>query len=340
MENVIYFISSNYRKLYVEDIYRALALPKNYVIQYRYQFKYVATSVLLNKDELIGKRGIIYYYYNPNYVNGYIGTIEKCEKSILLPIREVFIKDIEVIEDIKHINFFLELGEFLDCKIYDTLNTNKTYPDNDHFVDQTIILDKKPVTWLEKIESIEPYFKEIKFFHIRKIFGDLHICYDFNEKRTNLVLKDESTYIFELLTYDKSAENSSHDDKTKNNSIIELIADNSYLTINDALEKGTKVNSKKITILTKPIDYKKDMTNLKIKELNSDFSVNLSIRLEKTFQKSIKFGLFSAIVLLGVQIGSLITRNGYSLKNMCFLLLIAFFVTVATAFLHRNFNKK
>src|SRR4051812_13478743 len=45
MEKLV-FISSSSRELYKEDVYRALCLPEDYVLHFRYQRKYVDPLIL------------------------------------------------------------------------------------------------------------------------------------------------------------------------------------------------------------------------------------------------------------------------------------------------------
>lgn len=334
MENIIGFIGSNFRNLYVEDIYRLIALPEGYVIHYRYQDKYIDKDLLSKLKDVKNEQGIVFYYYNPKYSKGYIGTIKDCKEEIIFPIRKVIIRDIDVNDEIGQVNFFLELKEFVEIDLYRP-NELIEFPKNKgSFVFELVIPKTTKISWLSKVEVIKDYFKDIKFFHIKDILGKekRSITYDEYEKRTSITLMDESTYVFEILTYDK----------TEGESQINIINDENYININDRLEKGTKVNSKKLTVETRPIDFKKNSTRLEFNDEteSNQFSVNISVKIKKKLIKSVYFGIMSAIVLFGFQFSTLYIRGLLSYKSVIVLLVISSIISLCLAGLHRFFNKK
>jgi hypothetical protein len=329
MEKFIAFIGSNSRKLYVEDIYRLMVLPNEYVIQYRYQYKYIDDKILQKLDSLKGKQSIIHYCYDPKNL-GYVGTIRDIgEKKVFLPIRKAFIKDISINEEIGQVNFFLELYEFIDTELHVNSDlSNQRF--KDIFVGEVDVMHYKETTWLEKVESVQDYFNDLIFFHIKNISGNYTINYNFDEKKTNLILSDDSPYIFEFLTYDK----------TDGSSYIEIHTEDSFINLNDTLEKGTKVNSKKITLDTKPIDFRRDRTYIEFKDFKSEFGVRISVILKKKFWRSFLFGFLSSIALLSFQVSNLLIRDNMNKENIGFLILAAIVVNIGVSGLHWFYNKK
>lgn len=328
MKKFICFFGSNFRQLYVEDIYRCTCLPQNFVIQYRYQLKYIDRNLLVDKESLIGREGIVFYNYNPKNPQ-YLGTIQDCDEELILPIRKVEIRDIQINEEIGHVNFYLELKEFVEVDI--NKNSFETPRGNETFVHELKFKHVTNVSWLEKIEEIKEYFKNVKFFNIRSITGDNEskIIYDPSEKRTSIMLWDDSTYILDVLTYDK----------TEGNAEIKLCYDQSYIGVNDSLENGTKLNSKKLPLDIRPINFKKDSTYLSFRDTSSKFSIKLSIKMKKKRIRSVLFGFFSSIILLGFQLSNLLIKSNLNLENGLLLTTIASGVGIAIGMLHRLFNK-
>ncbi|WP_214849116.1 hypothetical protein [Exiguobacterium sp. s193] len=325
MEKALIFISSNYRSLYVEDIYRALALPKKFVIQYRYQLEHIDKHLLDDLESKKDRVGVIYYSYDSE--NEYKGTIEDCREKVFLPIRKVIIKGIEKKEEMGQINFYLELGDFINSN----LNVSDNNTERKNVFETCIKLTK--VTWRNKIEEVEPYFeKDVKFLHIEKIKGyKYEMNYSFIEKRTNLELKEDSSYTITFLTYDKS----------EGKGVIKIETDKSHINLNDTLEKGAKINSKKVTFDTRSIDFKRDRTYIVLEDEKSKYSIRLFITLKKRFRKSLAFGGLSTFVLLGFQLSNLIVKGqGQNINNLLSLSFLAIIVGLCIAILHFNFNKK
>lgn len=325
MEKALIFIGSNYRSLYVEDIYRVLALPKKFVIQYRYQLEHIDKHLLDDLESKKNTSGVIYYSYDPN--NEYQGTIENCTEKVFLPIRKVVIRSIEKNEEMGQINFYLELGDFIDSNL--KISDSNTEQKN---VFEACIKIKK-VTWRSKIEEVEAYFAEnVKFFHVAKIKGyKYEMNYSFIEKRTNIELKEDSSYTITFLTYDKS----------EGKGAIKIETDKSHINLNDTLEKGAKINSKKVTFDTKSIDFKRDRTYIILEDETSKYSIRLFITLKKRFRKSLAFGGLSAFVLYAFQLSNLIVKGQINdIKNLLSLSFLTIFVGICIAILHFNFNKK
>lgn len=55
------FFSSDARMLYKVDIFRVLSLPKQSVIHFRYDAKYVAKGIIDDIKKYIGKVGVVFY---------------------------------------------------------------------------------------------------------------------------------------------------------------------------------------------------------------------------------------------------------------------------------------
>src|SRR5688500_19066106 len=101
--NKIAFFSSDQRGLYKSDIYKCLCLPKDYVIQFRYQKKYIHSNI--TPASTLNKSGVIFFTVT-DQIND--ATVVKENISI----REVVIVDVEDKKDTGLVHFFLKLGEF------------------------------------------------------------------------------------------------------------------------------------------------------------------------------------------------------------------------------------
>ncbi|MFG6117223.1 hypothetical protein ACGTN9_18885 [Halobacillus sp. MO56] len=329
MGSSIVFVSSNYRDLYVEDIYRALGLPKGFVIQYRYRIKNIDENILAKLKYMRDKEGVIFYCYDPSDKAQYHGDIKQCDEKVFIPIRKVKFIDYSRSEETEQINFFLELHEFIDIEtdVQGSLNNLMAMENN---VGEIEIKTIKKVSWLKKVESIENYFKEVNFFYVNDIAGKLSMKYEPTEKKANLILYDESIYTLNVLTYDKS----------EGQGFIDIVTEGEYLNLNDTLEKGTKLNSKTLTVDTRPIDFRKDRTYLELKDTNSKFGVKMSVTIKKRFKRSFWFGGLSSLALFGFQFSNLIIKNNLTWENTGWLLSAAILVALGVSGLHWRYNQK
>lgn len=341
MSKYISFFGSNARKLYVQNIYQALTLPSKSVIQYRYQTKYVSQDILKYKNEYINKKGLIFYYYNPELKDVYKGTIDNCKTSIAIPIREVRIIDIQINEEIDQINFYLELNEFIRVEDYKINNEEDVKLLKDTFVKELTFKHRKLMTWKEKIHEVKDYFGEIQFFYINNIKmkgkkASNHLVYDKEEYRTNLTLYEDSSYIFDFLTYDKTA----------GEAPIKIETEETYIKANNSLETGTILNSKRIVFFTRTMDFKRDSSFIKFESDKSGFPVTLTVNLKKRRSKSLFFALASSILFISFPIVNLIANDKIFLNgkpmtiNLCFIIILTFLIFLCTYILHLNYNKK
>lgn len=335
MEKFISFLGSNARKLYVENIYQCLALPKEHVIQYRYQEKYIDNDFLENFEEYIGEKGVIFYYYRFDESAEYKGKDTNEKDPIVIPIREVIIKDIKKNEEIDHVNFYLELGDFISFHNTEGLNMKDSPLGKSIFVKQINNIEFKRIKWIEKIKEVKDYFQGIHFFHILSIVTESDkdkskVKYHDTEYKSNLELNADSSYIFEFLTYDTSSGLSPLDIKT----------DEQYIKLNDELEKGTVVNSKKIKFLTRPIDYKNESTYITVSSEQSDFTVSIPVHLKKKWRSSIFFAISSSALVFSIPLINLFGNSKLEGNVIVFSFITAVIVFFATFYLHRNYNKK
>jgi hypothetical protein len=102
------FYSSDARDLYKADVYRALALPKGYVLQFRYLKKYIHPDLLANLSNLRGQAGLIFFVSgnNPPVPPTGAGNGQGRQPALgIHPIRHVTIRDIKIDDNTESILF-------------------------------------------------------------------------------------------------------------------------------------------------------------------------------------------------------------------------------------------
>ncbi|WHY20107.1 hypothetical protein QNH28_03540 [Paenibacillus sp. G2S3] len=322
---MIGFFSSQQRQLYIEDIYKVLAFPKQYVIQFRYQETDIDNDIRRNIMSAIGDQGIIFYSVTED-----LGLRN-------IPVRQVKVIDVYVSEELGYVNFYLELGDFVNCEISDGLNTPSQFPPNT-FVSNIIISQISSEKWVNLIERIKPYFKQIKFIYIKSIKSVKNrkikmFHYNRLQKRSFLILDDEEEYVSEVLTYDKTS-GSVQVDITKDDKVIDL---------SGGIPKGNEVDTSFIRLNTRAIEFRNQSSSLAFSSKDEDdaiYKVELLIEVKRKWSKSIFFGVMTMIGAGGLLLGTYFAKTFAAKEFYFYTSLAAVFIGVSAGGLHWLFNKK
>lgn len=345
--NKIAFFSSDYRKLYQEDIFRTLALPKGYVLKFRYQAKYV--SELFQDRTCRNKEGVIFYT---------IGNSSPINQKENISIRDVKIRDIKNDDQTGIIYFYLELGDFKEYRI---INGDPNFP-SDKFVLNVDVELGNAHKWHQRIQSVRHGFDKKLFFNL-SLRQKTSECasenvipyYDSQERQSIYLLEDESEYIIDLLLYDDLENDRSTINKQTHNT-LKISAPGKVLSINtpEAIKVGAIIDNHSIGLITHSLDIIQSGTFLKFvsdidiseadKTIQSDsYEVLIKTTVRKSQMRTMKFAILSTLVVLStavisLSVGHLVRTNFYF--PFIFSVISLLVLILSSKSLYWVFNKK
>lgn len=332
MKESLGFFSSDARPLYIIDILRTLALPRKSVIHFRYDQKYVDEDIKGNMNSFIGYEGIIFYMTG--------NLLSKREDKRIIntySIRKVIIKDIECSDITGLYHFYLELGDYCDCKL--------DQRDEKNFVSKIQISDDKEQKWIEKVKSIKDSIEyNVMFFNYEILDSNMEVL---NPEYTKLIhtsvynLNDESEYIMKCSFYDK-------------------LEGSSYLEINDSeiikiyhKDKsgiGAVIDDRqyKISISTIAQSSVADMVRLFPKITDTDDSIFYDVvtlfKIKKRKRKGILFGLYTSLLFASAIVAQLLSSWIKEAKPWLHIAVVSIVIWISvwilSALLYLHFNKK
>jgi hypothetical protein len=196
----IALFSSDARELYKADVYRALALPAGYVLQFRYPHQYVQSDILTNLASVINQDGVIFF------VSGNDTSIPEAQRQLqFYSIRSVVIRDVVVDQHIDSIHFYLEMKDFIDAKVHDT--TEKAIQPPTMFVSKVFIDLEANNKWGKRVDAVKNHFPDLPFFLVQTLrqgAKPLAPVYSVPNKSSSYNLEDESDYQVDIEFYDPS----------------------------------------------------------------------------------------------------------------------------------------
>ena len=197
----IVFFSSDARDLYKADIYRALALPKGYALQFRYQRKYIHPELVTDLEGLKGQPGQIVFVTGND-----LNTPEDQRSVAYHPIRDIIIREIYNDRNTESIHFFLEMGEFSDSSQH--AQTPPDFLPPKSFVSRITLQDSPKKSWINRVKAIESYFKKPLFFNVVGVTRngrEIKPEFSTSDRSSHFKLKDEAEYQIEISFYDPKA---------------------------------------------------------------------------------------------------------------------------------------
>jgi len=327
MASQICFFSSDARELYKSDVFRVLALPKEYVIQFRYQTKYIQDSLTSNLNQLVNKEALIFY------VSGNDTTKPKEERELKYScIRKVKIIDFYKDTKIDTVHFFLEMGDFYNGEIH---------PDNfpvEFSVSELFVSESPKPEWFNRVVEIKEYFKNPLYFNISSIKhngSEIKPTYQKETHTSVYSIEDENDYQIEVAFYDDKFGDSSLNAKSDSEKVLFF----------DKHLVGGRADTKFFELSTKSIFERKVKTNITFIPNEFDLlNVDLNFKINKSNWKQWTFGLFSFIIVVcvfGIKC-SVDTTNGFDLTSINYWLLAVCSIgfILSSSFLYKIFNKK
>lgn len=334
---MIGFFSSDARDLYEADVFRALALPNDFVLHFRYRSKYVDDDISYNLMDIIGEQGAIFYS-----IGNKLDADERDRITENISIRKVFVKDVYKDANTNLIHFYLGLGDFDDLEIHNAVGNDKLPPKR--FVSNIQLHGGPNKSWIKRIEKIEDNFPSTLFFnisHMKESGDNVEPKYSASQKKSYYELYDEKEYTLDVSFYDVRCGTSYFRVSTTGEVLSSNIPEESTL--------GAIKDYKVYTLSTRSINARKSNVNVKFSseyrddDIEGTYDVDLPITVLRQKNKPVWFALFTVLFFLGLAIGQLAIKIADAELGWPSLLLLAgslLAIGLGSAFLYMFFNKK
>lgn len=198
MDKRILLFSSDAKTLYKGDVFRALALPMDHTLQFRYPRKYVLGEYRDNPKSLRGRDGVIIF------LSGNDTSKPEVERKLERhPIRECLILDAFSDPESEQVILILRLGLFVNCMVEDITDPRSLPPSI--FLTETNVSDLRKTGWLVAVKSVEEWFPATLFYQISQVRrGEKVIGPSYSEelRLSQYSLREETDYYIECTYYD------------------------------------------------------------------------------------------------------------------------------------------
>jgi len=290
MDSYVMFCSSDSRPVYIQDIKRAIAMPSDFIIEFRYQEKHVDSGLLdkIKRDPqaLYKKKAFIAYTTGNSVGPNEDTTLSHC------PVRFVEIKKAFIHEETSLVWFCLKLGDFCSCQSGECLPTTPSFC----IKEIAAILCKTSFKTIANSLS----FPQTTLVHISGIYR-----IDNNER---LCIKDDpddecsyfeklregKRYKLEVSAYSTSS-NISYDLESSSAVLFDQKAvKNHEMSIDRRVHKFRALRSEDRTSQASII------VNAYDDKLKLDYDVMLNCKISKSFWNSFLFGLLATLSAIGV----------------------------------------
>jgi hypothetical protein len=192
----ILFFSSDATQLYKADIFRCLAAPDCFTIQFRYAEQWVHPNIFKAPANIRDRSGIVIFV---------AGNDENSRKEQVplrfYPIRFCTVKDAFFDSDTQQIIVIIALGRFIACD-FDSDQGPPT-----HYLTFGRELNHEALHWLDSVRRLESEFPNVVFFSLKSVLtGSERVQPTYlSDNRTSCFdLEEEATYSLELVYYDPS----------------------------------------------------------------------------------------------------------------------------------------
>ena len=355
----ICFFSSDARPLYKKDIYRVIALPKDFIIQFRYQFEYVENIDDINK--YINRSCLIFFTKGND-----LGKPLEEREIENIGIREGKIIETRKCTDTNLIHFFIELGDFKKIELSDDLH--KKMPEK--FVKELDINPGIPIDWHQVIASVKTSFKNEMFFKF-DLFNNKNnpekIRFNKKDFQSYYELDDEQDYFLHLSFYDTIDRSSNQYldlDITEKNGILKINSpetinldsryDNRIFTVRtNSLESANaftflnfRTQPKKLVVSKSTNSENTNSESTNIESINSDSTdVTIQLQIRKNENRIILFAVLSLSTGISIGLGKYFSDNIDHFLCHTGLMIICAALSLAIGYislsnLYQFFNKK
>ncbi len=329
------FFSSDSDELYKADIFRALALPRGYVIQFRYPIEFIDPKFRTDLAGFIGKKGCIFFVGGNNQALPANKRSHQIFSVCEVTVRQVLPDD----DDTKQVYFLLELGEFSNYSC--PSGELQQLAADEFFVSKVKAELGEKTSWSDRVATVAGFFPDHLFLGIKAISKGNTVQkpkFDQSGRASYYKLREESDYECQIQFYDTAGGTSVL--KT------ETFFENLSISLPAKFIVGTRIDRVLFGIQTGSLTRRREPATIRFlqKDRSPVHRVDLAFRVTRDYLNAIFFGLFTALAGLGLLLGQIASKPIGKLNIMSWngLVGLAAVVSVGTgaAFLYHLFNKK
>ena len=340
MKKVLCAFSSNFRPLYIGDVYKVLSMPKGYIVHFRYKKKYIEDEIFNDCSKYIGKEVIIFFT-----------DIER-ETNIAkenYPVRSAKLKLFEYTKETELVHIYMELQDFVDISLESSIDISKL-PSKKYFSELNYTTLEKNISWKSKIEQLKDFFPNLSFFYLKKINNSSG-----NEEKIKIRSDKKSAY-YNLAHGNKYLLDISIANPKENDCKISAFSssDDISFNISNPISVTAHYDDLIVPMYLKSLNVSSESSFLsffpeisdenKKSEFIKEYASNIEIIKEVSKKNSLKFGLASVIAVLSIWS---IKDNSSSLNNITCelpfdwkLIISCVFLVLSSSYLFFKFNKK
>lgn len=343
-KDVVLFFSSDATPLYKGDVFRVLALPRAYRIQFRYPYGYVAEEFQKDPRPLIGKAGLVVF------VAGNDLNKKENERTLqFFPIRACKVSDAFNDTTTEQIIVILELEEFAACSIDTTLTPDTARPPA-KFVAQGTVADHRPTDWINRVKAVEGVFRDTLFYtlsDVRKKTEAVKPCYDAHTRSSYFNLEEECEYTLECSCYDPGGglRPLRIDTKSDMIEIVNVFEAGARAPLDTRRLRVSPRTAKARSLQIRSMFFSPSTVPLSDTSPFADTNfVEIQWRIVRSWSKVMKFGVITAMAAIGL----LFLQTGLADKDgsvridhtvSCVRVVGVVLIGAAAALLYRHFNK-
>lgn len=335
MGKLLCAFSSNFRPLYIGDIYKVLSMPEGYIVHFRYKKKYVDFTILNDPKK-----------YENNSVTIFFTDIDQ-RKATNYSVRKAYVTKIEVESTTDLVHIYMSLEKFVNTKLLKDINAD-SLPINKYLIPLEIESENNS-NWKDKIENLNHFFKDLSFFHFKNLTKSngrvIKLSKRKDLKRSYYDLTQGSDYLMNISlgnpldTKSTISITPSSDDiaiNSENPLSITARYDDLVLPVN---LKSLNVSRENSFISLGPLSENPEGSN----HLN-DYKSNLEVQKSIGIFNAIKFGIASLLAILAIWTIKDHSKSIWNINREApidIILIIAGLVLLgATSYLFHKFNKK
>ena len=156
----ILFFSSDATQLYQADIFRCLAAPDCFTIQFRYRETWVHPEIWRDPKKIRGHAGIVIF------IAGNDQKLPIEERTLgFYPIRFCTVKDAFFDHDTEQMIAILALGQFIDCKFDANEGPPKYYLTRGHGAGHSAL------SWVASVRRLQSHYPNVVFFRLKTVLA-------------------------------------------------------------------------------------------------------------------------------------------------------------------------
>jgi hypothetical protein len=336
----IIFFSSDASDLYKADIFRVLALPDGYTIQFRYERQYVLEEFREKPEQLKSRQAVIFFLAGNDL------SKPAAERKLRpYPIRSCKVKDAFLDKNTDKVILILELSDFVNCVIDPVTDVHKLPPNV--FVSEVEMIDFRSRNWIDRVKAVEEDFPDILFYQIANILRQRTVVvpsYSADRRASFFELEEESEYSVECSCYDRAG----------GRSPLQIRYQSADIDLSNPFESGARARSdtRRLPLTTRTLKSRSAPASFTFfspthKDDPGPFKdpnhVEIAWRLTRKWWKTWVFGSLTALAAVGlIIIQTSLTNPSATSPSLCEVLtklVGVLLIAIAAAQLFKFFNK-